>query len=330
MSLRAVLLLLLLALCPLPGQASTTCSASLSNISFGAVNPFGGNVDVTATLNYSCTITSILSSSRVRMCFSIGAGAQGGGNFDPRQMSSGANLMYFNLYKDAGRSLIWGTRSNSYGSVGATLEIGALLGSATGSGSLTVYGRVPSGQTALVPGSYSNVFSGAHTELIYQYNEFLLGLLGYPASCTSGGNGSGSGSFAFTASAQAQAQCDPSFSTENLDFGTGGLLLANRDATADIHPRCTNTTPYQLGLNNGLNASGSTRRMKSPAGNYISYELYRDSGRSQRWGNTQGTDTVAGTGSGSAQNVTVYGRVAPQATPLAGSYADTVTVTIYY
>jgi len=324
------LLLWLLALCPLPGHASTSCSASLSDINFGAVNPFGGNVDVSATLNYSCTITSILSSSRVRMCFSIGAGAQGGGNFDPRQMSSGSDLLSFNLYKDSGRSLIWGTRSNSYGSVDATLEIGALLGSATASGTLTVYGRVPSGQSTSIPGNYANAFSGSHTELIYQYNEFLFGLLGYPASCTSGGNGSGSGTFAFTAQAQVQAQCDPSFTADDLNFGTGGLLLANLDATTLVRPRCTNTTPYQLGLNDGVNASGATRRMKSSAGNYVSYELYRDSGRSQRWGNTQGSDTVAGTGSGSAQSVTIYGRVAPQATPLAGSYADTVTVTIYY
>lgn len=327
---KRLALLLLLLLGALPAQASTTCSASLSNINFSSVSPFGGDVDVSATLNYSCTITSILSSSRIRMCFSIGAGAQGAGNFDPRQMTSGANLLYFNLYKDSGRSLIWGTRSNSYGSVGATLEIGALLGSATASGSFTVYGRVPSGQTTAVPGSYSNAFSGSHTELIYQYNEFLLGLLGYPASCTSGGNGSGSGTFAFTAQAQATAQCDPTFAVENIDFGTRGLLTANYDTTALVKPRCTNTTPYQLGLNNGLNASGSTRRMKSAAGNYVSYELYRDNGRSQRWGNTQGADTLAGTGSGSAQNITIYGRVAPQVTPRAGSYSDTVTVTIYY
>lgn len=327
---RRLAFLLLMGLGALPAQASTTCSASLSDINFGPVNPFGSQVDVTATLNYSCTISSILSSSRVRMCFSIGAGAQGAGNFNPRQMTSGANPLYFNLYKDSGRSLIWGTRSNSYGAVEATLEIGALLGSASASGSFTVYGRVPAGQTTAVPGNYSNAFSGSHTELVYQYNEFLLGLLGYPASCTSGGNGSGSGSFAFTAQAQATAQCDPSFTVENIDFGTRGLLVSNYDTTAIVKPRCTNTTPYQLGLNNGLNASGSTRRMKSAAGNHVSYELYRDNGYSQRWGNTQGSDTVAGTGTGSAQNVTIYGRVAPQPTPRAGAYSDTVTVTIYY
>ena len=324
-------LIILVLLSPSPARASTTCSATLTNVQFSAVDPFGSTVDVSATLNYSCTISSILSSSKIRMCFSIGAGAQGGGNLAPRQMSSGGNLMSFNLYKDASRSLIWGTRSDGYGAVEATLVIGALLGSATANGSLTVYGRVPSGQTSLVPGSYSNLFSGSHTELIYQSNEFLLGLLDYPASCTAGGNGGGSGTFAFTASATVSASCDPAFTVNNLNFGTRGLLNANIDTTANVSPRCTNTTPYQIGLNNGLNASGSTRRMKSAANAYVSYELYRDAGRSLRWGNTQNVDTVSGTGSGGAQSLPMYGRVPVQSpTPAAGVYSDTVTVTIYY
>lgn len=326
-----ILLALACLLLPLRGEASTNCSATLTNVQFGAVAPFGGNVDVSATLNYSCTITSILSSSKIRMCFSIGAGVQGGGNFAPRQMTSGANPLSFNLYKDSGHGLIWGTRSNSYGAVEATLQIGALIGSNTANGSLTVYGRVPGGQTALIPGSYTDVFSGSHTELIYRYNEFLLGLLDFPASCASGGNGGGSGTFAFTALASVAASCDPSFAVNNINFGTRGLLVADFDAMANVSPRCTNTTPYQLGLNNGINASGSIRRMKSSAGSYVSYELYRDSGRSQRWGNTQNVDTVAGSGSGSAQGVPMYGRVPTQSpTPAAGAYSDTVTVTVYY
>ncbi|MDM4771969.1 spore coat protein U domain-containing protein [Solimonas sp. SE-A11] len=312
-------------------QASTSCSASMSNVSFGSVSPFGGNIDVTATINYSCSITSILSSSKVRACFGIGSGAQGGGALDPRVMTSGVNSLGFNLYKSAARTDIWGSRSNAYGGVEVTLELGALIGSTTQTGSLTVYARVPSGQLTAVPASdYSNSFSGVHTELVYQYNEFLLGLLPTPASCTSGGNGGSSGTFPFTASATVTASCDPVFTIDGIDFGTRGLLASNFDAVAVIHPRCTNTTPYQLGLNDGLYASGSLRRMKSTAGAYVGYQLYRDSGRSQRWGNTQNVDTVAGSGSGSAQNVQVYGRVAPQATPAAGSYTDTVTVTIYY
>ena len=75
--------------------------------------------------------------------------------------------------------------------------------------------------------------------------------------------------------------------------------------------------------------SGTTRRMRSAGGQFVSYELYRDSPRNQRWGNTLATDTLAGTGSGNAQSLTVYGRVAPQA-PTVGTYNDTITVTVTY
>jgi spore coat protein U-like protein len=323
-------LALVVSLASASAQASTTCSAVMTNIQFGSSDPFTGWTDVTATINYSCTITSLLSSSKVRMCFSIGSGAQGTGSVYPRQMTSGSNSLLFNLYKDSSYSQIWGTRSDAYDSVNQDMQLGALIGSVTDSGSLTVYGRIPSGQTSVIPGAYTNSFSGIHTELVYRYNEFLLGLLGFPATCTSGGNGSGSGTFEFTASATVQAQCNPTFSVQNVDFGTHGLLNANIDTTATISPQCTNTTSYQIGLDDGLHASGTTRRMQSGGGQTVSYELYRDAGRSLRWGNTQNTDTLSGTGSGSAQALTVYSRVSAQSTPTAGSYSDTVTVTIYY
>ncbi|KAG1165703.1 hypothetical protein G6F35_018628 [Rhizopus arrhizus] len=64
---------------------------------------------------------------------------------------------------------------------------------------------------------------------------------------------------------------------------------------------------------------------------YLTYELYRDSARSLRWGNTLNVDTVGGTGSGSAQQLTIYGRVPPvTGQPPAGAYNDLVQVTITY
>ncbi len=48
------------------------------------------------------------------------------------------------------------------------------------------------------------------------------------------------------------------------------------------------------------------------------------------WGNTIGTDTVAGTGTGSNQSLTVYGRVPVQSTPVGATYTDTVIVTVTY
>jgi len=56
----------------------------------------------------------------------------------------------------------------------------------------------------------------------------------------------------------------------------------------------------------------------------ITYGLYKDADRSQPWGDT-GTpgSTIAGTGNGAAQTLTVYGRVPPQKTPSPGTYTDT-------
>ncbi|TSI49490.1 Csu type fimbrial protein, partial [Klebsiella aerogenes] len=91
----------------------------------------------------------------------------------------------------------------------------------------------------------------------------------------------------------------------DLAFGNvPSPVTANVDRTTDIGLVCTGRTPWQIGLDNGLNASGTVRRMRSAGGQFVSYELYRNSPRSLRWGNTLATDTLAGTGSGTAQSLT--------------------------
>ncbi|MFC5489981.1 spore coat protein U domain-containing protein [Dokdonella soli] len=48
----------------------------------------------------------------------------------------------------------------------------------------------------------------------------------------------------------------------DLDFRSApGLLTANRDQVSTISTTCTYRTAWQVGLNNGRHASGSTRRM---------------------------------------------------------------------
>lgn len=134
----------------------------------------------------------------------------------------------------------------------------------------------------------------------------------------------------FQSRIEIQAECKIQ-STQTLDFGIRGVLDANFDAQANIGVQCTNTTPYNIQLNAGSTAGGtiSTRLMINGAAT-VAYQMYRDAGRTLNWGQTNGTDTLAATGTGAVQTHIVYGRVAPQTTPAPAIYTDTVTVTVEY
>ncbi|MEZ0471938.1 spore coat U domain-containing protein [Luteimonas salinilitoris] len=329
----AVLALALVGLywAPPSAEAATTCTTSTTPLAFGTVTG-AANADSNGSVTITCNTfgLSLAAGVRVRMCLYIGDGVNGPGHFNPRRMTNTfGDPLQFQIYRDAARSQTWGN-----GSFPAPLQVDLqysvpLLG---GSGSITanLFGRVFA-QPGLAAGSYSNPFMDGHTWLEYRYAESIFGTPNWPGSCSSGGTGGGSTTFPFTASATVPNNCVISAAT-NLDFGTvPGLINANRDQTSAISFTCTGRTAWNVALNNGQNASGSTRRMRLGAsGSYVNYELYRDPGRSQRWGTTAGADTVPGTGTGSVQTLTVYGRVpATQAVP-AGNYGDVITVTVSY
>lgn len=121
----------------------------------------------------------------------------------------------------------------------------------------------------------------------------------------------------------------------DMDFSSHARSTGPWDATSNLTVNCSSGTPYTIAMNNGLNPSGATvsatnRRMVNGA-NFVPYGLYRDSGRTLLWGNTTGTDTLAGTGTNAAVLVPVYGRVLAASTNVAaGTYLDTVTATITY
>ncbi len=110
---------------------------------------------------------------------------------------------------------------------------------------------------------------------------------------------------------------------------SGGIISANVDASTTISVQCTSTTPYTvaLGAGAGSGATVAARKMTSSA-NTLTYSLYQDSARATVWGTT-GAALYSGTGTGSSQAITVYGRVTPQNVP-AGSYADTVSIDVTY
>jgi len=121
-------------------------------------------------------------------------------------------------------------------------------------------------------------------------------------------------------------------SVDDLDFGSIGDFDANVDAAADITVTCTGETPFQIGLDNGENHTGTTRAMLITGGGTetVEYGLFSDEARTTAWGNTLGDDTHGGTGTAGAQTVILYGRVPSGQTAVVGSFSDTVVATLWY
>ncbi|SFC87129.1 Csu type fimbrial protein [Pragia fontium] len=116
-----------------------------------------------------------------------------------------------------------------------------------------------------------------------------------------------------------------------LNFGsTSSLATAITGTSAGatsgaIKVQCTNTLPYSVDLDNGVNADGASQRRLKQGTEYVTYNLYKDSNRSTPW--ESGTPLTK-TSTGAPDDLIVYGQVPPQSTPSAGTYADTVLVTV--
>lgn len=137
-----------------------------------------------------------------------------------------------------------------------------------------------------------------------------------------------------TLSVDATVTANCTVSTSALAFGAVDPLSgANIDGTGGITVTCTSGTAWtaSAGIGSGTGASFTSRRM-SDGSNLLNYNLYTTAGRTTVWGDGSGsTGTLGGTGSGSAQSATVYGRIGSGQTSVPpGNYADTVSVTVTY
>ncbi|TFZ00273.1 Csu type fimbrial protein [Ramlibacter humi] len=238
----------------------------------------------------------------------------------PRRMNNAGSALLYDLYSDPARTSVIGPPPSGGGYPVYTNVVAVAASSTQFAVNIPVYGRVLAGQN--VPaGNYHSQLPGASLAWA-----FAAGAP--PADCMQGPD-KGTISFYFDASATISASCRIGLTTD-MNFGSVPDLVAALQSTATITVRCPTGTPWSLGLNNGLFSQASTRRMRSPKG-FVTYELYRDAARSQRWG-ASAPNAVTGVGQGinSPQASTVYGLVPAQGNPVAGTYTDVIVVTLTY
>jgi spore coat protein U-like protein len=117
----------------------------------------------------------------------------------------------------------------------------------------------------------------------------------------------------------------------------GALAFGNYDPTAagnlDVNGTflltCTPGASGNIGLDTGANASGAIRRMAFSS-SFLPYELYKEAGRTNVWGNTGLATQTFTSSSLLPQTFTVFGRIAPAQSAAAGLYLDTVGITVTF
>ena len=150
-------------------------------------------------------------------------------------------------------------------------------------------------------------------------------------SCDFAVIGGGSAGFAAARAAHGQERvlvcCAGIGTIGKIDFGSQPGLFARADAAGSVQVTCPLSRAWTLKFDGGRNASAGSRRMRSSAGNYVPYGIYRDANRS----NPITIDgTIAGTGTGALQTTAIYGRTQPASPPPVGTYQDFIVVTLSF
>ncbi len=158
----------------------------------------------------------------------------------------------------------------------------------------------------------------------------------------SGGAMAATANGSIAVSASVSASC--SLTVPTLAFGTYDPVVANASspltATANITVKCSSGFTPTITLNDGANASGTTKRMLNGAANYLTYNIFQPTDltgagaagcTATEWGSVAGAVAITGTwDAATSNNYRLCGNVPAGQTPPAGAYADTVTATLTF
>ncbi len=277
------------------GAASCSWTTVPANINFGNYSVFGGALTATSGFSINC-----VPPASTTLKLSTG----GSGSFSRllNKASVPAGTLGYNLYMDAANAIVWGDGTSGT----QFLSFTGTAGNKDYAG--TIYGYIPAGLDGP---------AGTYTDTI---QATLSGTWGTDSRF-------------FTVTATIIAECN--VSTSPLNFGNYDPVVTNGAAPLDnttlVNVYCTKATLATVSLDNGTWVTGTTRRLKSAAANFLTYEMYKDSGHGTIW---NAVNTNSGTSASKLTAInggfTVYGRIPGGQDIPAGAYGDTVTVTVNY
>ena len=147
MTRRLLILIWMLACFAGVSQASAACDTSTSGAAFGNYDSTGNqDRDTTAFISITCSGNA---GDSVSYTLSLSSGS---GAFSNRHLISGSGFLNYNLYTDISRSQVWGDGAAATSTVGDSYTLSV----SPSTRNYTIYGRIPAGQTQVLPGAYSD------------------------------------------------------------------------------------------------------------------------------------------------------------------------------
>lgn len=181
----------------------------------------------------------------------------------------------------------------------------------------------------------SNVAAGLYQEtLTIAWSWNYCSGIGVGGLCL--GRDIGSGTQTMTVNLTVSNDCQ--ITTPSISFGSAPVVAGFGTVSQSVSLSCTKGSAYTVGLNDGENVSGGRRRMKSSAGNYLAYDIFKSAG-TVRWGSlttarraSSDADVNPGNGTGTGSQVFNYNAkvYTDQATPPAASYIDNVILDVQF
>ncbi|WP_437891497.1 Csu type fimbrial protein [Phytobacter sp. V91] len=291
---------------------SSSSTASMGSISSFSVSSEAQTVETGSGFTCSGGTLALASTNTITATIASTTNASGS---TPRlyNASSGSYLSY-SICKDSSCSTTYSVGDSV--SWSETTLVGLLGLFNASDGSLPLYLRTTTG---------SNLPAGTYTDTININWSYKICFVGLANACVYT-SGTATSTVIVTLEVTNYCYID---SAPDVDFGTATLPGGFSSTSGTISVRCTLSAAYSVNLASSNAESGNWRQMSSSIDGstyYLQYQLTRSNGTV--WSSSS---DYSDTGTGSSQDIPFSATVnASQNAVPAGSYSDTVTVTVTY
>ncbi len=286
--------------------------------------------DIQATIHYKC-INNDNYTVKMHLCFNIDGGRRFTNIYAPRKMvhsRNNAQTLQLSLLKPDNTN--WGTDTTANSPSSVRIGVMRIAPNTSASGTIPIRARLVNVQSNTIPTTASDYyiadFTGGSTALSWKAERYGTP---DPSDC---GNILTNNRFPFVVQAHVAPVCE-FISADNIDFGTHTAGSTNLKQSGNLTVRCTNGTPYTVGLipSNGNQEGSGEMKSTNPANTDKVPYVLKKGNSSEPWGNqSSGTGSAQRfTGDSSNQTHTISAEVQnTDYTP--GEYKDKVTVDIRY